>query len=188
MNEQAAFETYQGIVAPAPIQVKPVKQNRYGSVPGLADEELAEPDELERQIFIEEFGPILALPIRKGDRGPRPELDEDGFVVGAFATIDFDRIKSKIDKASYRADKLREELKNVLIMISIVKEHLPGRAKYLVLKYLNMGLINMEHISDSEMRSLAKLYMKAKNIQKQISELDKVRQRRMARIRAEMFG
>ena len=40
------------------------RKNRYGSVPGLDDEELAEPWELERQVTLQEWGPVLALPVR----------------------------------------------------------------------------------------------------------------------------
>jgi len=40
------------------------RRNRYGSVPGLDDEELAEPWELERQAMLQEWGPVLALPVR----------------------------------------------------------------------------------------------------------------------------
>ena len=42
------------------------RRNRYGSVPGLDDEELADPAELERQVYLQEFGPVLALPWRAG--------------------------------------------------------------------------------------------------------------------------
>ena len=33
---------------------------------GLDEEELADPEELERQVFLKEFGPVLALPRYKG--------------------------------------------------------------------------------------------------------------------------
>ena len=40
------------------------RRNPYGSVPGLDDEELATPEELERQVMLAEWGPVLALPVR----------------------------------------------------------------------------------------------------------------------------
>jgi len=46
------------------VLVKREQANRYGSVEGLDDEELADPEELERQVFAEEWAPILALPER----------------------------------------------------------------------------------------------------------------------------
>ena len=72
MGEDESCETYQGIVVPASVLVKREQANRYGSVEGLADEELADPDELERQAFREEWAPILALPRRKSKCDIRP--------------------------------------------------------------------------------------------------------------------
>ncbi len=40
------------------------RRNPYGSVPGLDDEELASPEELERQVMMEEWAPVLALPVQ----------------------------------------------------------------------------------------------------------------------------
>ena len=51
-------------------------KNRYGSVRGLDDEELATPEELERQVFLEEWGPILALPVRGRTCAITPTMDE----------------------------------------------------------------------------------------------------------------
>ena len=44
------------------------RKSRYGSVPGLSDEELASPEELERQAMREQWGAILALPVRRRGR------------------------------------------------------------------------------------------------------------------------
>ena len=54
------------------------RRNRYGSVPGLDDEELASPEELERQVFMEEWWPVLRLPVRHRKSPIRPTIDEDG--------------------------------------------------------------------------------------------------------------
>ena len=63
--------------------------NRYGSVPGLDDSELADPDELERQVLRQEFGPVLALPVKGNGSSIRPVVDEAGGVDwGAFGTVD----------------------------------------------------------------------------------------------------
>jgi hypothetical protein len=51
--------------------------NRYGSIPDLPDEELADPEELERQVFLQEWEPILNLPVR-GGRTFSPDINEDG--------------------------------------------------------------------------------------------------------------
>jgi hypothetical protein len=158
------------------------RSNAYGSVPGLDADELADPDELERQAMLQEWGPILALPVKHEPRGIRPAIDEDGHVDwGAFGTVDFSRIRPDFDKARYKADKLREELRNVLIMFSIVKERLPGLAKYLVLKYLRMGVIDEEDIANWDMWELAKLDERARQLRQQIVELREVSRTRQER-------
>ncbi len=151
------------------------RRNRYGSVPGLDDDELADPAELERQVFLAEWGPILALPRRHEPRGVRAAIDEEGRPDwGAFGTVDFARTLPEFDRDRYRAAKLRGELEDVLIMLSIVKPRLPGRAKYLVMKYLRMGLIEVGHVVNDDMRALARLYTRARRLQEQIARLEEV--------------
>jgi hypothetical protein len=102
----------------------------------------------------------------------RPNIDQDGSIDwGAFGTVDFDRYGGGFDMARYKADKVREQLKNVLIIFSIVNERIKTRAKYLVLKYLRMGIIELEHIANSDMLALARLYLRAKRMRKEIAEL-----------------
>jgi len=150
------------------------RTNRYGSVPGLDDDELADPAELERQVYLQEFGPVLALPWRGSTGGMRPSVAEDGSVEwGAFGTVDFDRMRPDFDRAQYKADKLRDELENVFIMIGIVKRRLPGQARH-VLKQLRMGVIELEHVVNDDMLMLAKLYLRARKLQEQIAELTEV--------------
>jgi hypothetical protein len=147
------------------------RRNRYGSVPGLDDEELAEPWELERQVFLDEWGPVLALPVRTRRGWIQPGYDEDfGIDFGAFASVDFDRIRPEFDKALYKADKLKEQRRDVLIIMSIVKERLP-KARYKVLKLLQQGIIELEDIQNEDMRGYARLYLRALRLQKQIAEL-----------------
>ena len=134
-------ETYQGIEVPESVLVKLEQKDRYGTVPDLPDEELADPEELERQAFIEEWWPILALPKPEPRSDIRPAIDESGGVDwGAFGTVDFERYSGGFDKARYKAEKLREEQRDKLIMLAIIKERLPFQAK-LVLKYLVKGII-----------------------------------------------
>ena len=52
--------------------------NPYGSVPGLDDDELADPQELERLVYIEEWGPILALPGGEATVGVAEALGWEG--------------------------------------------------------------------------------------------------------------
>jgi len=172
--ESDADETYQGIVVPASVLLRREQGNRYGSVPGLADEELADPDELERQVFVEEWAPILALPKPRRKCDIRPAIGEDGRLDwGAFATVDFERSYGSFDKARYKAERLREERRDKLIMLSIVEERLPGKAASLVVKYLRMGIITMEDIVNEDMLALAKLWRQVWAKQAEIARLHK---------------
>ncbi len=186
MYEQTNLVLCDDVVVAESALLKREHKNRYGSVPGLADSELANPEELERQVWINEFGPVLALPVERKKRWIRPAIDEDGRLDwGAFGTVDFERMYP-FNKVLYKADKLSEQLKNVLIMFSIVNERVKGRAKYLVLKYLKMGIIELEHIVDNDMRALARLYLRILRLRKGITELREVSERRRQR-QAEAF-
>ena len=172
MNRQAECETYQGIVVPESALLRVEKKNRYGSVPGLEDDELASPEELERQAMRAEWGPVLQLPVAGRRETFRADLDEDGYAVGAFATVDFERLNPAFDKARYKADKLREQRKDVLIMFGILKDRLPGNAKYAVLRRLGMGVIELGQIPDFDMYQLGVLYLRALRLGKQVVELE----------------
>jgi hypothetical protein len=162
-------------------------ENRYGSVPGLDDEELADPAELEREVVLQEWGPVLSLPVQSSKSGIVPAVDESGGVDwGAFGTVDFQRTMPEFDKARYKAEKLREQLKDVVIIMSIVSERLPGRAKYLVLKYLRMGIIELEHIVHPDMAALARLYLRAMRLREEIRVLKEASEARR-RQRLERF-
>ena len=162
------------------------KPNRYGSVPGLDDEELASPEELERQVFMEEWWPILRLPVRHRKCPIQPNIDEYfGVDWGAFATVDFERYSGGFDKARYKADQLREKLRDVLIMISIVSRRLP-KAKYQVLKYLRMGVIDLGDIENVDMYELARLYLRVRRLQREIRRLRKASRARARRQLAEV--
>jgi len=146
--------------------------NRYGSVPGLEDDELADPDELERQVYRQEWGPVLALPVQGRRSVIQPVIAESGQVDwGAFATVDFDRYSGGFDKARYKAEKLREQLLDLLIRIGIVRERLPGKAKYVVLKYVRMGIIGLEHIADADMLIMARLWLRARRLDQEVGRL-----------------
>lgn len=178
-----------GVVVPESALLRRDVGNRYGSVPGLDDSELADPDELERQVLREEFGPVLALPLKAGKSSMRPEVDENGNLDwGAFGSVDFDRYSGGFDKARYKADKIREQLDDLRIMFSIVSDRIKAEAKYLVLKYLRMGIIGLEHIANEDMLALARLYLRAKRLQKEIAELGQASERRLQRRAAAIWG
>ena len=165
MNEQ---ETYQSILVPAPILLKRVKKSVYGTIPDLNEDELADPDELEQQVLTEEYGPILLLPI-KAKKQWKP--DTDSLEYSAFNTVDFSRTMPAFNISLYKADKLKEQLGDILILFSIVNERITTKAKYLILKYLRMGIIELEHIVDADMLALARLYLRARRMQNEIADL-----------------
>lgn len=172
MNEEKSFVVYEDVVIPGPV-LRAEHGNRYGSVAGLDDDELLDPAELERAVYNQEFGPMLALPNQSKDSWIRPVVDESGVDFGAFGTVDFER-QFPFNKLRFKADKLREQLKELAIRIAIVKQRLPGRAKYLVLKFLKMGIIELEHIVDFDMWCLARLYLRARRLRDDIARLERV--------------
>lgn len=170
MNNELLHELLDEIIddMPASAALKP-RTDRYGGVPGLDDEELADPEELERMAFLRDFEPVLSLPVKRREGWVRPNFDE-----GAFGSVDFDRLVPEFDKVRYKAEKLREQLRDLLITISIVKERLPSPASDVVLKHLKTGLVQMEHVSE-DMECLAKLVGRADRLKKRLQDLQKRR-------------
>jgi hypothetical protein len=184
--EQSCMHDEDVEVAP-PALLRRERGNRYGSVPGLDDSELADPAEIERGVWKHEFGPLLALPWPGRPHCVRPNLDQDGSIDwGPFGTVDFERHRTSFDKARFKADRIKEQLKDVLILFSIVGERVKTRAKYLVLKYVKMGIIDLDQIADDDMRALARLYLRAKRMRQEIAELREASERRRQR-QAEAF-
>jgi hypothetical protein len=68
----------QGVVVPESALLRQDLADRYGSVPGIPDPELADPAELERQVYLEALGPVLAIPARSKGGWIRPALEGDG--------------------------------------------------------------------------------------------------------------
>ena len=188
MDQETNFIVYEGVVVPESALLKRERSNRYGSIEDLPDEELADPDELERQVIKAEFEPILLLPSKARHDGIRPAIDESGGVDwGAFASVDFDRDKPEFDKARYKADRLREELRDLIITFDMVRAHIPGAAKYKVLKYLRRGVIELDDISDIQMWHLGRLFLRALKLQKEIARLKEYSERRRQKAAEKFF-
>ena len=171
-----------GVVVPGSAVLKVERSKGYGSVPGLDDAELADPAELERQAIAEEWGPVLALPVKGKGTQMGSVVDESGGIdFGAFGTVDFEKEASEFDKALYKAEKLREQMRDLVIRMGIVKERLSGTAKYQVLKYLRMGVIGLEDVAVEDMRHLGGLYLRARRLRKEIRELEELSRRRVER-------
>jgi len=178
MKQRIRIEVFDGVEVPVSPLLKRERSNRYGSIPDLDDEELIEPAEIDRVFLREAFAPILALPVKGKKGGIKPNIDEDGSVDwGAFGTVDFDKYV-EFDKLRYKADKLREELFNERIMMEMLSEKIESKEKYKILEKAEAGLIDADEISNFEMFCLAKRFVRAKRIQREIAELEKKSQER----------
>jgi len=156
---------------------------RYGTVPGLPVEELADPDELERPAMRAEWEPVLALPVRTGQGWIQRSCSVD---FDAFGTVDFERSMPAIDTLRYKTERVREKLRDVLILIGIVSERLTN-ARRQILKYLRTGVIELEHIQNEDMLALSRLYLRARRLQEQIRELREASWSKSQRALAEVF-
>ena len=182
MNKEI-FYIEDGAEVAAPVLLKVQRPDRYGTVEGLPDEELADPNELERCVFQAELEPVFLLPKPKWYS---PAWDTHADVdFNAFASVDFDRLQPKFDRARYKADKLVEEVQDKVIMFHIVKERIPGMKKYRVLKYVGIEALELDDIIDDDLRILAKLYLQIRKVKEQVVELREFsKQRKERKIRA----
>jgi hypothetical protein len=164
--------------------IKPV--NRYGTIPDLPEEELADPDELERVAYKEMWWPILRLPQQRWECPIRPNVDEDGRVDwGAFGSVDFDSYRPQFDKLRYKVEKLKEKLKDMVFMLKVVSARVPGKTKLKILKLVRAGVLDIGDIVDNQMYFLAEMYLQAWRMREQIDWLQKKRrQRKEERIEA----
>ena len=154
------------------------RSDRYGSIEGLEEDEMAGPVELERQAHLKDYGPIMALPYRGRKGGSRPDIDESGDIEwGAFGSVDFSRLMPKFDKMRYKIDRLKEELADATIFIDIIRDRIPGNDKYVILKQLKMGLIELEHITDPEVHSLARHCLRAWRLRREIRDVQQAKYR-----------
>jgi hypothetical protein len=154
-----------------------------GTVEGLSNDELADPHELERQVLRNEFEILLCLPKPKSARY-NPAWDSSADIdFNAFGSVDFQRTQQEFNKAKYKIDKLKEQLKDLLILIYIVNDRIHSKAKYKILKLVKHGIIDVDTISDWDMWQLARMYVRALSIRRQIKELqDSSKYRREQRL------
>ena len=174
MNEEN-WVIEEGVEVAPSVVLRPIRNTGYGHVPGLLDEELLTGPELERWVYLEQFGPILGLSVPKSEFAIRPNGidDSDKPDWGAFGTVDFERYSGSINKRLYKADKLKQQLKDKSILFEIISERIATIEKYTVLKYLRAGLISLEHISNSDMYDLAQVYLRICRLTSEIIELKK---------------
>ena len=185
-QEETSFIVYDGIVVPEFALLKRERGNRYGSVEGLLDEELVDPHEIERMVYKEMWWPILSLPQQRWECPIRPNMDEDGRIEwGAFGTVDFDKYRPGFDKLRYKVERLREEVKDLVLMLKMVSARIPGMAKQKILRLVGAGLLDIGDIVDNQMYFLAETYLRAWGLRKEIERLqEKKRQQHEEKLEA----
>jgi hypothetical protein len=174
MEQEIHVEVCESVVVAESPLLRVERSSRYGSVPGLPDEELIDPAEVERLFFKQEFAPILALPVKTKKGFIMSNVDEDGTIDwGAFATVDFDRNRPAFDKRMYKADKLKEEFANQCLMIETISARIKTKAKYEIIEHVSKGTLDIGDIADCDMYFLVERYLWAKKLQREIAELEK---------------
>ena len=148
--------------------VRVQRRTGYGTVADLDDETPADIGELQRISAYEMYGPVIALPGRGGRLG-HVVLDANGEVDWEAIGPAGGRRRRAQPAPSGRAGELRAELARVIGLIGLLKERVPGTAKYLVLKYVQMGILDAEHVTNHDLRQLAKLEAKARQLREQLA-------------------
>jgi hypothetical protein len=180
VNVDQELEIYEGIVVPAAALRREQQRTRYGNLADLPDEELADPDELERAVYKEMWWPILRLPQQRWECPIRPNMDEDGRVDwGAFGTVDFESYRPEHSKLRYKAEQMKEQLKDRVNMLRMISDRIPGRAKYKILWLVRKGRLDTDDITNWDMWQLAVAYMRAWRFRHEIEQmLKRSRQKR----------
>ena len=174
MDKEEIFYIEEGVEVAPPAWQKPT--NKYGSIEGLEDEELATQAELERIYYQDLWGPVLMIPVKKSS-SPAWDVKTDADF-NAFASVDFDRMRPEFDKARYVRDKLWEQVKDLIIKMKIVSERIQDIRKYKVLRLVGKGIIDADDIQHGDMWHLAVMYKRAWKLRKNIDRLvEKSRQR-----------
>jgi hypothetical protein len=179
MDQEEHFEIYAGIVVPASALRQEQRIERFGAIADLPEDELADPDELERVVYKEMWWPVLRLPQQRWECAIRPNMDEDGRVDwGAFGTVDFDSYRPQFDKLRYKIEKLKEELKDLVLTLQTISARISSRAKMKILKLVRTGVLDIAHITDNQMYFLAEKYLQALRMREEIQRLQEKRKHR----------
>lgn len=165
-NEQELWIDVETIPEPARLYAERAK--KYGSVPGLDDWELADPDVLERWAFVEAWRPILELPTESSEWRPHGVADDDGHIdFGAFGTVDFERMYPTAWSGSRRRS-LSWQLKVARVMLDGVRHRVAPAMQRRILTLLRDGQIEFEHIADDDMQSIAKWWSRVRGLRAEL--------------------
>ncbi len=111
------------------------------------------------------------------------DVEEEADGIGVFPPPPFEpsverRRQPAFNWARSKSEQLKEERKELLIRIDIFKEHLPAKERFMTLKYLRLGVIELEDIADFDMYLLVTMVLRALRFQRQIRELEEASWRR----------
>ena len=172
MKNNTELTTCEQVAASVPAWLTIERDCGYGSVPGLADEELADPEEMERWAFQRDWEPILMLPSKSYWDGPRPSFSEDGSLDwGAFGTMDYARLKPRFDANRQRTRELREKLTDATNMLTMVAERVTDPRRSELMSYVTRGIIGLDDIRDENMRALAKWNLRVRELRRGLKAL-----------------
>lgn len=117
--------------------------------------------------------------VRGFGRPVRRAVDIDGFVdYGAFDTVDFLRLVPAFDKARYKIDILRDELADSVMRLGMVSERIKSRKKYLIMKYLKEGVLELDDIKDMDMWCMGRMYLRMLRLKSEVKELQEYRSKK----------
>ena len=87
IGEETSFVVFEDVVVSESALLRLERKPLYGKVSVLADEELADPDELVRQVIRQGLEPVLLLPEERKADGSRASVDEDGVAWGPLGQL-----------------------------------------------------------------------------------------------------
>jgi hypothetical protein len=187
--DQEDIEIYGGIVVPATALRQEQRRTRYGNLADLPDEELADPDELERVMYKQMWWPVFSLPQQRWECSIRPNMDEDGKVNwGAFGTVDFESYRPQHSKLRYKAERMKELLKDRVIGLRIISERIPGAAKWRILRLIRKGRLDTDDIKDWDVWQLAVGYVRARRLRREIEQMLKKSRQKQEEKAEEMWA
>lgn len=155
--------------------VRVERDHGYGSVPGLEDEELADPAELERQAMLADWGPILALPVKPVQSRIRPTYNQEGNPDwGAFGTRDYELMYGPVNyvnKPRYKAEKLDEEVRNAVSMLGMISARLPAETVNALQAKLRDNSLDPDSLDNADEFGFARWYTRIKRLRTEVREL-----------------
>lgn len=172
MSQTTRIELDHGVVVTESPLLRVETEDRYGHVPGLPDDELASIEELERWVFLQDWGPILALPKPKRTCSIKPTRDETGDLDwGAFGTVDFLRDRRPFDRMWTEAQELRRSIRDARIMYEVLADRVKDSRKYVVLGLLRSGVIDLDQVADTDMLAMARWHLRVQELRQQLRDL-----------------